>query len=114
MIVAEHASARFGGEAVLPVHYFRELRARGLRVWLLTHARTRDELEHLFPDEDRIVYIEDTKFHVAMWRLGQRLPDRIAYLTVGFLSRLLTQVSQRRVARNLVREHDIDVIHQPI
>lgn len=114
LIVAEHASARFGGEAVLPIHYFRELRARGLGVWLLTHARTRDELAHLFPDEDRIVYIEDTQFHVAMWRLGQRLPDRIAYLTVGFLSRLVTQVSQRRVARNLVREHGIDVIHQPI
>ena len=44
LIVADHASARFGGEAVLPIHYFRELRARGLPVWLLTHARTRDEL----------------------------------------------------------------------
>ena len=114
LIVADHASARFGGEAVLPVHYFRELRARGLPVWLLTHARTRDELEQLFPAEDRIVYIEDTRFHIAMFRVGQHLPDRVGYLTTGFLSRVWTQISQRRVARRLVREHAIDVIHQPI
>ena len=114
LIVADHASARFGGEAVLPVHYFRELRARGLPVWLLTHARTREELAQLFPAEDRIVYIEDTRFHIAMFRIGQHLPDRVGYLTTGFLSRVWTQISQRRVARRLVREHDIDVIHQPI
>jgi len=114
LIVADHASARFGGEAVLPVHYFRELRARGLPVWLLTHARTREELAQLFPAEDRIVYIEDTRFHIAMFRVGQHLPDRVGYLTTGFLSRVWTQISQRRVARRLVREHAIDVIHQPI
>ncbi len=114
LIVVEHASARFGGEAVLPIHYFRELRARGLPVWLLTHARTREELAQLFPAEDRIVYIEDTRFHIAMFRVGRHLPDRVGYLTTGFLSRVSTQIAQRRVARRLVREHDIDVIHQPI
>jgi glycosyltransferase involved in cell wall biosynthesis len=114
LIVADHASARFGGEAVLPIHYFRELRARGLPVWLLTHARTREELGQLFPGEDRIVYIEDTRFHIAMCRIGEHLPDQVAYLTTSFLSRVSTQIAQRGVARRLVREHDIDVIHQPI
>jgi hypothetical protein len=51
LIVAEHASARFGGEAVLALHYFRVLRRRGVEAWLLVHERTRDELERVFPDE---------------------------------------------------------------
>jgi glycosyltransferase involved in cell wall biosynthesis len=114
LIVADHASARFGGEAVLPIHYFRELRARGLPVWLLTHARTREELVRLFPAEDRIVYIEDTRFHIAMCRIGEHLPDQVAYLTTSFLSRVSTQIAQRGVARRMIQEHDIDVIHQPI
>jgi glycosyltransferase involved in cell wall biosynthesis len=114
LIVADHASARFGGEAVLPLHYFRELRARGLPVWLLTHARTREELVQLFPAEDRIIYIEDTRFHITMNRIGQHLPDQVAYLTTSFLSRVSTQIAQRAVARRLVGEHGIDVIHQPI
>jgi hypothetical protein len=100
LIVADHASARFGGEAVLPVHYFRELRARGLPVWLLTHARTREELMQLFPGEDRIVYIEDTKFHIAVIRIGEHLPEQVAYLTTSFLSRVATQIAQRGVARS--------------
>ena len=55
LIVAEHASARFGGEAALPLHYFRVLRNRGVPVWLVTHARTRDELSALYPGDARIV-----------------------------------------------------------
>jgi glycosyltransferase involved in cell wall biosynthesis len=114
LIASEHASARFGGEAALPLHYFRVLRARGVPVWLLTHARTRDELTALFPDEDRIHYIEDTAWHRAMWQIGRRLPDQISYFTTGFLSRLSTQLAQRRSARSLVRAHGITVVHQPM
>jgi glycosyltransferase involved in cell wall biosynthesis len=114
LIACEHASARFGGEAALPLHYFRVLRARGADVWLLAHARTRDELERLFPGETRMRFIEDTGLARAMWRLGQRLPAQIAYFTTGFVSRLATQLAQRRVVRQLVREAAIDVIHQPM
>ena len=114
LIVAEHASALFGGEAALPLHYFRVLRNRGIAVWLVTHARTRDELAKLYPDDDRIVYIEDTAWHRAMWRIGQPLPAQISYLTTGFLSRLSTQLSQRRVVRRLVKEWGITVVHQPM
>ena len=114
LIVCEHASARFGGEAALPLHYFRVLRQRGADVWLLTHARTRDELSHLFPGEKRIRFIEDTRLHRAMWRLGSRLPAQVAYFTTGFVSRFATQLAQRRVARQLVRDERIDVVHQPM
>lgn len=114
LIAAENASGRFGGEAALPLHYFRILRRRGIPVWLVTHARTRDELQALFPGETRIVFVEDSNFHRAMWRIGKRLPARFANFTVGFLSRLSTQLSQRRIVRRLVREHGIRVVHQPM
>ncbi|HZT55041.1 MAG TPA: glycosyltransferase, partial [Burkholderiaceae bacterium] len=114
LIAAEHASARFGGEAALPLHYFRVMRARGLPVWLVTHARTRDELSALYPNDPNIVYIEDTAWHRAMWRLGQRLPDAISYVTTGFLSRLSTQWAQRRIVSDMVKRHGIDVVHQPM
>ncbi|WP_280152736.1 glycosyltransferase family 4 protein [Piscinibacter sp. XHJ-5] len=114
VIVSEHASARFGGEAALPLHYFRVLRARGEAVWLVTHARTRDELNTLFPGETRIRYIEDTRLNRLMWRIAQRLPAQIAYFTVGFVSRFATQLAQRRVVRELVQQHGIDVVHQPM
>jgi glycogen(starch) synthase len=114
LIVSEHASARFGGEAALPLHYFRVLRRRGYSVWLITHARTREELSQTFPGEQRIVYVEDTQLHILMWRVGQRLPGQIAYFTTGFVSRIAAQLEQRRLVRSLVAEHGIDVIHQPM
>ena len=49
-----------------------------------------------------------------MWKIGRRLPDAIAYVTTGFLSRVSTQLAQRRLARRLVREHGITVVHQPM
>ena len=115
LIVAEHASLKFGGEAALPVHYYRILRRRQIPVWLVVHERTRSELESLFPlDRDRIVFVPDTKAHLFVWRLSQLLPDRISSFTTGFLLRYLTQVAQRREIRRLLREQAISVIHQPI
>jgi glycosyltransferase involved in cell wall biosynthesis len=114
LIVAEHASAQFGGEAVLPLHYYRELRKRQADVWLLVHARTRDELQRLFPDDPHIHYVEDIRLHYWLWRIQARLPAQLAYITTGFVSRIATQLAQRRVARRLVKTHRINVVHQPI
>jgi glycosyltransferase involved in cell wall biosynthesis len=114
LIACEHASARFGGEAALPLHYFRVLNARGHAVWLVTHARTRDELTQLYGAHERIHYIEDSTFHRAMWQVSKCLPDRLAYFSTGFLSRLASQFSQRRLVRQLVKSERIDVVHQPM
>src|SRR4051794_4842758 len=55
LIVTDNASERMGGEAVLPLEYFRRLRRRGIKAWRLAHERTRRELETLLPSElDRI------------------------------------------------------------
>jgi glycosyltransferase involved in cell wall biosynthesis len=114
VIVAEHASARFGGEAALPLHYFRVLRQRGADVWLVVHARTRAELQALFPGEPRIHYVEDSWFHLWMWRIGHWIPHRIDYFTAAFAMRLATQWSQRRIVQRLVAQEGIEVVHQPI
>jgi glycosyltransferase involved in cell wall biosynthesis len=115
LIVAEHASARFGGEAVLALHYFRLLRRRGVEAWLLVHERTRDELERLFPQErGRIRYVADTRAHIALWKLGRMLPDRLSAFTTGYAMRWLTQRDQLRQARALVAEQGIEVVHQPM
>ena len=114
VIAAEHASARFGGEAALPLHYFRVLERRGIPVWLVTHARTRDELQALYPGSDRIAYVEDTIWHRFLWRLGMKLPPVLSQVTTGFLSRLSTQLAQRRIVRRLVRAHGISIVHQPM
>jgi glycosyltransferase involved in cell wall biosynthesis len=84
-------------------------------VWLVVHERTRTELESLFPDDqDRIVYVPDTKAHLFVWRLSKYLPDRISNFTAGFILRYMTQIAQRREIRRLIAEHGISVVHQPI
>jgi glycosyltransferase involved in cell wall biosynthesis len=115
LIVAEHASAQFGGEAVLSLHYYRVLRARNVQVWLVVHERTRQELLTLFPaDADRIYFVSDTLLHKTLWRLSSFLPQRLAGFTLGFAMRLSTQLAQRKVIKALVRSVGITVVHQPI
>ncbi|HEX6495295.1 MAG TPA: glycosyltransferase family 4 protein [Acidobacteriaceae bacterium] len=113
-IVADNASARFGGEAILPLHYFRLLRQRGVEVWLVAHNRVRAELEALLPEEcDRMRFVSDTAIHRLLFRLSGLLPRRIAESTLGLLMLMYTQWTERSVARQLIREHGIDVLHQP-
>ena len=113
LIVCDHASAKFGGEAILPLHYFRLLRNRGFEVWLVAHARTRAELTELFPGEKRILYVEETLLHTMLWNLGKLLPPSLAYATTGFLLRLDVQMTQRQIVRRLVAREGIDLVHQP-
>ena len=49
VIVAQNASTKFGGEALLQVNYFRILRSRQIETLLVVHARTQAELKALFP-----------------------------------------------------------------
>lgn len=104
----------FGGEAALPLHYFRVLRNRGNPVWLVVHARTREELSKLFAGENRIHYIEDTRFHRQMWRLSSKLPARLGTATFGYAMRIATQLAQRRIVKQLIASERIDVVHQPM
>ena len=114
-IVAEHASSKFGGEAVLPLHYFAGLRRRGVEAWLVVHSRTRGELEAALPDErDRMRFIPDAWFHKLLFRLSGFLPRRISEASLGLLSQLATQYLARKIARELISTERVDLVHQPI
>jgi glycosyltransferase involved in cell wall biosynthesis len=113
LIVAQNASTKFGGEALLPLNYFRILRSRQIETWLVVHARTQAELTALFPEErDRMHFVPDTWLHRLLSKIGGFLPPRIGSPTFGLLSHLYTQVLQRRIVRRLVTEHQIDVVHE--
>lgn len=115
VIVAEHASFQFGGEAALPLHYFVGLRKRGIEAWIVVHIRTKDELLETLPNEiDRMHFTQDTWINRAAWRLSRFLPSQISVFSTGFISRLTTQFTARRIARDLVRQHGATVVHQPI
>lgn len=107
---------QMGGEAAIPWHYFRVLRSRGVDAHLVIHERVRTELDSLAApaDLDRLHYVRDSTAHKLLHRVGERLPARLAYFSLGFVMRLLTQVQERRIARRLIAEHALDVVHQPI
>jgi glycosyltransferase involved in cell wall biosynthesis len=113
LIVAENASTRLGGEAILPYHYFRLLRARGVDAFLIVHERSRQELEELFADDlTHIRFVNDQLLQKLFYRMGRVLPRRIDEATFGLANNMLTQMAQRREIRSLMCEGT--VIHQPI
>ena len=104
-----------GGEAFLPLNYFRLLPARDVDVRLVVHARNKAELIKQFPDDqERLYFVEDTWLHKTLFRFGQYLPRRLAESTTGLVIHLTTQWSQRRIVRDLVKTDGIDLVHQPI
>jgi glycosyltransferase involved in cell wall biosynthesis len=115
LLVAEHASATFGGEALIPFQYFKHLRTLGVDVHLLVHERTKKELQSEFPtDLDRLHFVSDSSVNILCHRLGRLLPDRLDVFTLGTLSHLETQLRQRRLARLLVQKLEFDIVHEPI
>lgn len=115
LIVAENASARFGGEAILPLHYFRFLRRRGIETFMVVHERTRNELDDVLRDDrDRIFYVRDAWVHRAAWRLEQHLPEVVGSMTTSLVLRAATQYAQRQVVKDLVVRVRATVVHEPI
>ncbi|MEX2218789.1 MAG: hypothetical protein WD749_08520 [Phycisphaerales bacterium] len=116
LLVAEHASPTWGGEARIPLHYFRSLLRRGLPCWLLVHERTRDDLRAALSPEEfaRIEFVPDSLLQKIIWRAGRVFPDRVQTFTSSWAVHLLTQRKQRVAARRLVRQHAINLVHEPI
>ena len=115
LIVAEHASARFGGEALIPFQYFKYLRQLDIDVHLLVHDRTREELCESFPNDiERLHFVTDSRINVLCARLGRSMPDRLRAFTLGAASHFDTQFRQRRMAKILIKRHRFDLVHEPI
>lgn len=114
LLVCEHASSAFGGEAMLPLNYFLLLSKRLPEVFLLTHERTRRNIQSISEiNHDCVFYIPDTWAHKFLYRLGRYLPQRIALITTAALAHLITQCYQWWMARSIIRNNVIDIVHEP-
>lgn len=115
LIVAENTSALLGGEAILPLHYFRHFVEQGWDIRLITHERNRAALEASFPQlVARTEFSPDTWVHRWIWSVGRFFPGSIRDHFFGNLMGLVTGFQQRRLARKLVAQGHVDLIHQPI
>lgn len=114
LIVCEHASNVFGGEAMLPLNYFRLLSKKQHEVYLITHARVMSTIAQIKDiDQSKVFYVPDTWAHKFLYRLSRHFPERINVVTTGFLMHLITQFYQWKLARKLVKEKRIQVVHEP-
>ena len=114
LIVSEHASNTFGGEAVLPLNYFTMLSQRDIDTYLITHERVRKNLESIVSiNQNNIIYIPDTLIHKFLYKVGSLLPDRISLITTGALMHFLTQIYQWFLAKQAIKQLGINIIHEP-
>jgi glycosyltransferase involved in cell wall biosynthesis len=115
IIAASNVSARFGGEAILPLHYFRLLRRRGIEAWLVAHERTKRELLETLPNEsERMHFVPDLRLQKWLHKLSRPLPKRVSEISLGWGIHVLTALMQVKLVRQLVIEHRVDVVHEPI
>ena len=107
---------RMGGEASLPFYYFKLLRERQVDVWIVCHARVREELCKAFPDNkdfQKIRFVEDSWFQVLVWKISHWFPYRIKDLILSQLLHLSTQRQARAVVKKMIDELDIQIVFEP-
>ncbi len=115
LILAQNASAKFGGEAFLPLKYFQILKKRDYPVKLVAHSRNREELETLLSlYQDDIYYIEDSIYHRTIWRFGSMFPKVIGDSIFGNILGIINELFQRKIVKRLVKNGEVNVVHQPI
>ena len=114
LIVAANASTNWGGEAILPLHFFRGLLKAGHDAWMCVGNETKPELDELLgTDARRIFYVEDAYIHSAFRWIQARTPTWMGSNSLYYSQVLATQWRQRGVVAQLVKELGIDVVHQP-
>lgn len=114
VVAAHYASFALGGEALIPVQIFRQLRALGVDAWLVTHESGRAELDAVFAaDRDRVRYSASVCGGDWLFRMGERLPPTARALAWS-VTQIERQIGLRREVRRLVSEVSADLVHQPI
>jgi glycosyltransferase involved in cell wall biosynthesis len=115
-IVCDTASFRRGGEAAMPLKFFRHFLALGADCILLAHDRTADELRtSLGPEElRRVTFFGDTKLQLVIGAYGERMPRWIKEYLTDTLVRTSTERRQRLALRELAARGAIDAVFQPV
>jgi glycosyltransferase involved in cell wall biosynthesis len=114
LIVAANASARWAGEAFLPLQIFRGLLKAGHDAWMCVGNETKPELDELLgPDAQRVFYVEDARMHSAFRWIQARTPLWMGANPLYYPQVLATQWRQRNIVPELVKKLGINVVHQP-
>lgn len=114
LIAGENASARKGGEAILPLKYALLMQKRGHDVVLVTHARNREEILEDYPTLAPVShFIDDAPSHRFLWHVGDKFPEALRDRLFGNLIVILTAWDMRRIVRKLLRNDRFDLVHQP-
>jgi glycosyltransferase involved in cell wall biosynthesis len=115
LIVTENASMQMGGEGSLPLYYFKLMRSRGIRAYIVCHARVREELKRtLAPNEFQdIFFVEDSGLQHSICNAGRLFPPRVQDLILGQLIHLLSQIQIRTLAKRLIQDLDLQIILEP-
>jgi glycosyltransferase involved in cell wall biosynthesis len=114
LIVAANASARWAGEAILPLHAFRGLLKAGHDAWMCVGNETKPELDELLGlDAQRVSYVDDARMHSAFRWIQARTPLWMGSNPLYYPQVLATQWRQRDAVTQLVKKLGIDVVHQP-
>lgn len=114
VIVSQNASTRFGGEAILPVHYFRILRKRGADVHLVAHERNRADLTRYFDGEAaNMTFVADTPVMRGLARFSKHESGTMVGIAFYNFAVLYTEWLQRRHVRALLAERPHAIVHAP-
>jgi len=113
-IVANNASTLYGGEAFLPFHFFRLLHQKNVDIRLLVHERNRQDLRSVLPEPffERVIFMPDTFRQKILFKIGQFLPTRIAEFSTMYLISLITEKKQKKLLKRMIRNKELDLIHQ--
>ena len=108
-IVCSNASLRMGGEAAIPLRFFRYFEDCGADVLLLTHERVKEELLDILNANQfsRCIFFRDTAFQKFMHRISCVLPITFSESICNPLIRLSTERRQR----NYIYRHHSDDLH---
>ena len=114
LIVCEHASNAYGGEAILPLNYFSYLTKSQHDVYLVTHDRVKASMLNMLEiKQNHVFYVPDTWAHQFLNKCARKLPARFGAVTIGFITHLLTQLYQWKLVKKIVKDKQIDLIHEP-
>jgi glycosyltransferase involved in cell wall biosynthesis len=114
-MVADNASRKMGGEARKVLVYKDKFLQRGIRLYLVCHSRSRQELENELTYEElqSIRFIEDTQLQKLIFKVSKPFPDRIQGLLFFSLISILFQIKAREAVLELIRQEGVNVVFQP-
>lgn len=110
IITGDNASTKFGGEAILPFHYFRLLNDHKVDTLLVVHFRCKKELDLLLPNlKDKMYFIEDSR--LEEWLYEVKVPFFIKTI-FDWTRHVIYQRKLRKKIKELIAQYPISIVHQ--